>query len=265
MSAITSKAQTTRNRILGIVNTEAYQIIYSDTPGKIATPAYKLQKLMNDFVDKAFEDGDVLVFVTDKYEVYEENDEFIQKLKNTDCPIIIVLNKIDLYTQEEVETLFKYWSDLFPKAQIHVISAKENQGVNSLVDSIVHLLPVSPPYYDKDTLTDKPEKFFVSEIIREKIFLNYEKEIPYCTQVVIESFEDGDKLTKIRAIILVERQSQVSIIVGVGGNKLKKVGTESREEIEKFLDKKVFLETKVKVKENWRNDLSTLKNFGYTD
>lgn len=250
---------------MGIVNGADYQIVYSDTPGKIAAPAYKLQKLMNDFVDKAFEDADVLVFVTDKYEVYEEQDEFIQKLQQTSCPIIIVLNKIDLYTQEEVEALYKHWSTLFPKAILHVLSAKENQGVNSLVESIVRLLPFSPPYYDKDTLTDKPEKFFVAEIIREKIFLHYDKEIPYCTQVVIESFEEGDKLTKIRAIILVERQSQVSILVGVEGNKLKKVGTEAREEIERFLDKKVFLETKVKVKENWRNDLSTLKNFGYTD
>ncbi len=247
------------------MNTENAQIIYSDTPGKIAAPAYKLQKLMNDFVDKSFEDADILIFVTDKFEIYEEQDELILKIKNATCPIIIVLNKIDLYTQEEVDKLYQYWKDTFPLATLHVISAKENQGINSLKESIENSLPVAPPYYDKDTLTDKSEKFFVAEIIREKIFLNYEKEIPYCTQVVIETFSDNPTIVKIAAIILVERSSQVSIIVGANGSKIKKVGMDARVDIEKFLDKKVFLETKVKVKENWRNDLSILKNFGYTD
>lgn len=265
LSIITSKAQTTRHRILGIVNGEDYQVIFSDTPGVIR-PAYKLQEGMMQFVRTALSDADVVLFMTDMFEDIKIDDEVLEKVKRMSetLPVIVLVNKVDQATQEKLEAKMMYWKDQFPKAvQVMPLSALENFNVRELFEKIIHLLPESPPYYDKDQLTDKPEKFFVSEIIREKILLNYKKEIPYSVEVVVEEFKESEDIVRIRAVILVARDSQKGIIIGQGGKMLKKVGTESRKDIETFLQKKVFLETFVKVDKDWRDSDRELKRFGY--
>lgn len=265
LSIITSKAQTTRHRILGIVNGEEYQVIFSDTPGVIR-PAYKLQEGMMQFVRTALSDADVVLFMTDMFEDIKIDDEVLEKVKRMSetLPVIVLVNKVDQATQEKLEAKMMYWEEQFPKAvQVMPLSALENFNVRELFEKIIQLLPESPAYYDKDQLTDKPEKFFVSEIIREKILLNYKKEIPYSVEVVVEEFKESEDIVRIRAVILVARDSQKGIIIGQGGKMLKKVGTESRKDIETFLQKKVFLETFVKVDKDWRDSDRELKRFGY--
>ena len=262
LSIITSKAQTTRHRILGIVNGEDFQIVYSDTPG-ILRPNYRLQESMLKFVNTAFIDADVILYITDVVEKADKNAHFLERLKKAKVPVLVLINKIDLTTEEKLEELVKVWHDLLPKAEILPVSALEKVNLDLLFDKILSLLPEGPEYYPKDALTDKNERFFVSEIIREKIFLNYEKEIPYSAEVEIESFREEEKLTRISAVIYVNRNSQKGILIGHKGSALKKAGTEARKDIEGFLGKKVFLELFVKVKKDWRNEPSALRNFGY--
>jgi len=262
ISIITSKAQTTRHRIMGIVNGEDFQIIYSDTPG-ILKPAYKLQESMLRFVESAIVDADILLYITDTFETSEKNPEFIEKVKTLGIPVILVINKVDLINQERVFELVNYWQNLLPQAKILPVSALHNFNTEGLISLIKENLPEGPEYFSKDTLTDKTLRFFASEIIREKILTNYQKEIPYSVEVNIEEYKEGAKLDKIRALIYVNRESQKSIIIGNQGKKLKKVGTEARLDLEKFLDKKVFLELYVKVDPNWRDSETKLKRFGY--
>ncbi len=262
LSIITSKAQTTRHRLMGIVNGEDFQIVYSDTPG-ILKPAYKLQQAMMKFVETALEDADIILYVTDTVETPNKNQEFLNKLQQLGKPIILAINKVDLTTQEKVQELFNLWSTMMPNATVIPISALHGFNLNSLVDFILDRLPEGPEFFPKDTLTDKTLRFFASEIIREKILNNYRKEIPYSVEVEIEQYTESDTIDRIKAIIYVERESQKSILIGHQGNMLKKVGTEARLELEAFLGKKVYLELFVKVNENWRNDTSKLKRFGY--
>jgi GTPase len=262
LSIITSKAQTTRHRILGIVNGEHFQIVYSDTPG-ILKPNYKLQESMLKFVNSAFIDADIILYVTDVVEKSDKNEKFIDRLQKTRIPVIVLINKIDLSNQEQVESMVEKWHTVLPNAEILPVSATEKVNLNFLFDKIISLLPEGPEYYPKEALTDKSERFFVSEMIREKIFLNYEKEIPYSTEVGIDSFSDEASIVRIRATIYVMRTSQKGILIGHQGKALKKVGTEARIDIEEFLGKKVFLELFVKVNEDWRNETSKLKRFGY--
>jgi GTP-binding protein Era len=262
LSIITSKAQTTRQRIMGIVNGENFQIVYSDTPG-ILKPNYKLQESMLKFVNSAFVDADIILYVTDVVEKADKNEKFIARLQKTKIPVLILINKIDLSTQEKLEKIVEEWHSMVPDAEILPVSAIEKVNLNLLFDKILSLLPEGPEYYPKDSLTDKSERFFVSEIIREKIFLNYEKEIPYSTEVGVESFTDETNIIRIRATIYVLRTSQKGIIIGHKGSALKKVGTEARIDIEGFLGKKVFLELYVKVNEDWRDKTAKLKSFGY--
>jgi len=263
LSIISPKAQTTRHRILGMVNAEGYQIVFSDTPGYINQPAYKLQSNMNDFVANAFEDADVLIFVTDKFQKEEEQKHLVELIQKKKIPTLVLLNKIDLYQKQETEDLVAYWKE---KLNADVIPITASSGINAkkVIKKIVELLPESPPYYDKDQLTDRNTRFFVSEIVREKIFLNYQKEIPYSCEVIVDSYKEDEKIDRIRCIIFVERESQKGIIIGNKGEALTKIGTEARKEIEKFIDKKVYLELFVKVKDNWRNSAAALKGFGYT-
>ncbi|HNY08621.1 MAG TPA: GTPase Era [Tenuifilaceae bacterium] len=262
LSIITSKAQTTRHRLMGIVNGEDFQIVYSDTPG-ILKPAYKLQQAMMKFVETALEDADIILYVTDTVETPNKNQEFLNKLQQLGKPIVLAINKVDLTTQEKVQELFNLWSTMMPNATVIPISALHGFNLNSLVDFILDRLPEGPEFFPKDTLTDKTLRFFASEIIREKILNNYRKEIPYSVEVEIEQYTESDTIDRIKAIIYVERESQKSILIGHQGNMLKKVGTEARLELEAFLGKKVYLELFVKVNENWRNDTSKLKRFGY--
>lgn len=262
LSIITSKAQTTRHRILGIVNDEKYQIVYSDTPG-VLLPSYKMHEGMMKFVQDALKDADVLLVVTELGEKSLNNPETQEKLKKMDTPILLLINKIDTGTQEKVEEFVEYWSKEFPRADILPISALEKVNVGMIMDWIVKKLPVSPPFYPKDALTDKPERFFVSEIVREKILLNYSKEVPYSVEVEVESFKESKDIIRIRAIIYVARDSQKSIIIGRQGKSLKKVGMEARQDLEDFFGKQIYLEMYVKVKKNWRDDDKDLKNFGY--
>jgi GTP-binding protein Era len=262
LSIITSKAQTTRHRIMGIVNGEDFQIIYSDTPG-ILKPNYKLQESMLKFVNTAFIDADIILYVTDVVEKFDKNESYIGRLQKTKIPVLVLINKIDLATQEQLGSLVDQWHITLPKAEILPVSATEKVNLHFLFDKILSLLPEGPEYYPKDTLTDKSERFFVSEMIREKIFLNYQKEIPYSTEVEIESFIEEPAIVRIRATIYVMRSSQKGIIIGHQGKALKKVGTEARKDIEGFLEKKVFLELFVKVNEDWRDRSSKLKSFGY--
>jgi GTP-binding protein Era len=264
LSIITSKAQTTRHRILGIVSTDEHQIVFSDTPG-ILTPHYKMHESMMKFVYTALSDADVLLLIIDVTSKDQLEDELMEKLKKSGSKIVVLLNKIDLIKPEELETTSASWAALLPEAEIIPISALENFNVDYLTKRIVALLPDSPAFYDKDQLTDKPEKFFVSEIIREKILLNYDKEIPYSCEVYVESFKDEPTILKIRALIFVSRESQKGIIIGHQGSGLKRVGTQARIDIEKFFDKKVFLELFVKVKKDWRNNDYMLKQFGYEE
>ncbi|MBR6269792.1 MAG: GTPase Era [Bacteroidales bacterium] len=262
LSIVTAKAQTTRHRIMGIVNGDDYQIVYSDTPG-ILKPSYKLQESMMDFVQTAIGDADIILYVTDVVEKKDKNAEYVEALNRLECPVLVVLNKIDLGKQDEVLTLMAEWKELVPKAEVFPVSALEKFNLENLFDRIVELLPVSPAWYDKDQFTDKSMRFFASEIIREKILTHYTKEIPYCTEVVIEEFKEGEERYDISAVINVMRESQKGIIIGHQGKALKKVATEARLEMESFFEKKVFLQTFVKVEPNWREDRRKLKRFGY--
>ena len=265
MSIISPKAQTTRHRILGMVNSENYQIVFSDTPGYINQPAYKLQSNMNNFVASAFEDADVLIFVTDKFQKEEEQKHLIELIKKSKVPTFVLLNKIDLYQKEETDKLVAEWEKKFENSEVIPITASSGINSKKVINKIVELLPESPPYYDKEQLTDRSTRFFVSEIVREKIFLNYTHEIPYSCEVIVEEYKEEEKMDRIRCIIFVERESQKGIIIGKKGESLTKVGTEARKEVESFLGKKVFLELFVKVKDKWRDNANTLKNFGYTN
>ena len=264
LSIITSKAQTTRHRILGIVNDENFQIIFSDTPG-IIKPAYELQESMMDFVKSAFDDADVLIYMVEIGEKELKDDSFFNKIKNLKIPILLLINKIDTSNQTEVEEKILYWKEKVPNAEIFLISALENFNVQGVFDRIVELLPESPAFYPKDQLTDKPERFFVNETIREKILLNYKKEIPYSVEVETEEFHESDKIIRIRAVIMVERDTQKGIIIGHKGAAIKKVGIDARKDLEKFFDKKIHLELYVKVNKDWRSNKNQLKRFGYSD
>lgn len=262
ISIATFKAQTTRHRIMGIVNTENMQIVFSDTPG-VLKPNYKMQELMLQFSESALADADILLYVTDVIEKPEKNAEFLDKVAKMTIPVILLINKIDESNQETLITLVEKWHKLLPKAEILPISAKNKFGTDVLMKRIEELLPESPAYFDKDQLTDKPAKFFVTEIIREKILRYYDKEVPYSVEVVVERFKEDEKKIHINAIIYVERDSQKGIIIGHQGQALKKVSTEARKSLEKFFDKRIYLETYVKVDKDWRNSQKELGNFGY--
>lgn len=265
LSIITSKAQTTRHRIMGIVNTPEYQIVFSDTPGVLA-PKYKLQESMLSFSEGALVDADVLLYVTDVVEDQSKNAEFLAKVAKESIPVILVINKIDLVKeQSQLEQLTEKWQFLLPKAEIYPVSAKENFNVGNLMARVVELLPVSPPFFGKDALTDKPARFFVTEIIREKILKLYDKEIPYSVEVIVEKFDEKDNAIHIMAVIYVERDSQKGIIIGHKGAMIKKVGIEARKDVETFFGKRVFLELFVKVEPDWRNRENKLKSFGYIE
>ena len=262
LSIVTAKAQTTRHRIMGMVNGDDYQIIYSDTPG-ILRPNYKLQERMMDAVEMAMGDADIVLYVTDVVETGNKNVDYIEKLQRVNVPVLLVLNKIDLSNQQELEQLAAQWRNLLPNAELFPVSALEKFNLNNLFSRIVALLPPSPPWYDKDVFTDRNLRFFASEIIREKILLHYNKEIPYCTEVVIEDFKEDPDLYRIEAVINVMRESQKGIIIGAKGDMLKKVGTQARIDMEAFFDRKVFLQLFVKVAPNWREDKRKLTKFGY--
>ena len=262
LSIITHKAQTTRHRILGILNEKEYQIVFSDTPGVIE-PAYKLQENMMNFVYSAFQDADVLIYMIEVGERGLKDQKLFERLKKTDVPVLMLLNKIDLADQDSVAQEMERWSGELPNAELLPISALNNFNLDVIKKKLVEMLPVSPPYYDKDAITDKSERFFIEEIIREKILKHYKKEIPYSVQIEVEEFFEEEEIIKIRAIIYVMRESQKGIIIGHQGLGLKRIGSEARRDIEKMLDKKVFLVTPVKVKKNWRNDNQQLKKFGY--
>ncbi|HHT23580.1 MAG TPA: GTPase Era [Bacteroidales bacterium] len=262
ISIITSKAQTTRHRILGIVNGDDFQIVYSDTPG-VLKPNYRLQESMLSFSRSALADADILLYVTDVVDNHEKNKEFIEKVNENSAALILIINKIDLINQEKLEELVSKWQTILPKAEIFPISATEKFNIEPLFKRILELLPESPPFFEKDQLTDKPARFFVTEIIREKILLNYEKEIPYSVEVEVEQFKEEESLIRINALIYVERNSQKGILIGKGGKSLKKVGIEARKDIEAFFEKKVFLELFVKVEKDWRNKDIKLRSFGY--
>lgn len=265
VSIITSKAQTTRHRIMGIVNTPEYQIVFSDTPG-VLKPKYKLQESMLDFSESALTDADVLLYVTDVVEDPTKNAEFLAKVAKESVPVLLVINKIDLVKgNEELEKIVARWREILPNAEVFPTSAKEHFNVTNLMARIVELLPDGEPYFGKDALTDKPARFFVTEIIREKILLNYEKEVPYSTEVIVEKFEEKEKSIHIMAVIYVERDSQKGILIGKGGAMLKRVGTEARKDIAAFFDKSVYLELFVKVEPNWRNRDNVLRKFGYIE
>ncbi|MBT3208105.1 MAG: GTPase Era [Bacteroidetes bacterium] len=262
LSIITSKAQTTRHRIMGIVNGEDFQIVYSDTPG-VLKPNYRLQESMMNSVKNALTDADIILYVSDVVENINKNKDFIEKLKNISIPIILLLNKIDKSTEEKTKELLSQWKTLLPNAQIVPISALEKFNIEKLFDMILELLPESPAYYPKGDLTDKTERFFVSEMIREQILLHYKKEIPYSVEVEVEEFKEDEKIIRIRAIIYAERQSQKGILIGHKGKMLKIIGTEARKQMEVFFNKKIFLETYVKINPDWRNKDTQLQKFGY--
>ena len=262
LSIVTAKAQTTRHRIMGIVNGENWQIVYSDTPG-ILKPNYRLQQSMMNFVDTAIGDADIILYVTDTIEKGDKNEEYISKLKDIECPVILIINKIDISTQEKVMELMKWWQEQLPKAIIYPASAQEKFNLENILDAVVQNLPVAPPWYDKDVFTDKNLRFFASEIVREKIFLNTKEEVPYCCQVEIEQFKEGSERYDISGVIYVMRDSQKGILIGKGGSTLKKIWTEARIEMEDFFQKKVFLKLFVKVDPDWRESKKELRKFGY--
>jgi len=262
LSIVTAKAQTTRHRIMGIVNGEDYQIVYSDTPG-ILKPNYRLQQSMMNFVETAIGDADIILYVTDVVEKSDKNAEYVSKLQRIDCPVIVVINKIDISNQADVSQLMAYWKEQLPKAEIFPASAMEKFNLDNIFNAIVAKLPESPAWFDKDTFTDKNMRFFASEIIREKIFLNYKEEIPYSCQVEIEEFHEGAERYDISAVIYVMRDSQKGIIIGKAGSSLKKVGTQARIDMEDFFQKKIFLKLYVKVDPDWRENKKELKRFGY--
>ncbi|MFN8346185.1 MAG: GTPase Era [Spirosomataceae bacterium] len=265
LSIITSKAQTTRHRIMGILNGvhegTDFQLVYSDTPG-IIKPQYKLHESMMNFVSSSLEDADIVLFVTDIFEKHDET-EVLEQLARTEGAVILVINKIDLATEEQVTEKIAYWKEKLFTAAIVTVSALKQEGIEKLFSAIMENLPIHPPYFPKDELTDKPERFFAAEMIREKVFLNYKKEVPYSTEVVIEEFKEKKDIIVIRAVILVERPTQKGIIIGDKGVMLKKIGTQAREDMEQFFGKKVFLEQYVKVEPDWRNKVQRLKQFGY--
>jgi GTPase len=262
LSIITEKMQTTRHRIKGIVNGEDFQIVYSDTPG-ILKPGYKLQEKMMNFVESALTDADVILFVTDVVEKPGKNPDYIDRIRKSNVPVIVLINKIDLSNQEAVTRLFDYWSEVFPGATVFPVSAQEKFNIEPVFDRILELLPESPPFFDKEALTDRNERFFMQEIIREKILLNYQKEVPYSVEVDVEEFKIKGGLIEIRAVIYVARETQKGIIIGKAGKMLKKVGSEARRDAEEFFGKKIFLELYVKVAKDWREKEKQLKNFGY--
>lgn len=262
ISIATFKAQTTRHRILGILSSDDYQIVFSDTPG-VLKPNYKLQEAMLAFSLSALEDADVLLYVTDTIEDSSKNSDFIEKVEKLNIPILVLINKIDLTNQENLISLVEQWHERLPKAEIFPVSVKAKFNTDKVLERIIELLPESPNYFDKDQLTDKPSRFIVSEILREKILLYYDKEIPYSTEVVVNEFHEEDKIIHISATIYVERESQKGIIIGHRGIALRKVGMEARRDIERFFNKKVFLKTFVKVDSDWRNSDKELKMFGY--
>ena len=262
ISIITSKAQTTRHRILGIVNTEDMQIVYSDTPG-VLQPNYKLQQSMLNFSQSALNDADVLLYMTDVIEKCDKNEEFLQKVRDAQCPVLLLINKIDLIDQPALEKLVEQWHRLLPDAEIIPLSALSKFNIEPIKKRVVELLPDSPPYFEKDALTDRPARFFVTEMIREKILLYYQKEIPYAAEVVVELFDESADKIHIKALIIVERETQKGIIIGHQGQALKKVGTMARKDMELFFEKKIFLEMFVKVENDWRNRDNLLKAFGY--
>ena len=265
MSIITSKAQTTRHRITGIVNTDDYQIVFGDTPG-VLSPKYKMQEAMLDFSLEALIDADILLYVTDVIESPTKNQAFLDKVAREKIPVILIINKIDLLKgQDDLLAIIDRWKGLLPNAEVFPTSAKENFNVDNLLRRVVELLPDSPPYFGKDALTDKPARFFVTEIIREKILLYYDKEIPYSVEVVVEQFKESDKNILINATIYVERDSQKGIIIGQAGKKLKRLGIDARKDIETFFGKHIYLEMFVKVENDWRNRDNKLREFGYID
>ena len=265
ISIITSKAQTTRHRIMGIVNTPEYQIVFSDTPG-VLKPKYKLQESMLGFSEGALTDADILLYVTDVVEDPEKNKDFLDRVAKEEVPVLLVINKIDLLKNDtELQELVDKWHARLPKAEIFPTSATEKFNVENLKKRIIELLPVSPPFFGKDALTDKPARFFVTEIIREKLLLNYDKEIPYSSEVVVEKFEEKEGSIHIMTVIYVERDTQKGIIIGKGGDKIKKVGIEARQDIERFFGKRVYLEIFVKVEKDWRNRENKLRAFGYVE
>lgn len=265
ISIITSKAQTTRHRIMGIVNTADYQIVYSDTPG-VLKPKYKLQESMLDFSQGALTDADVLLYVTDVVEDPTKNAEFLARVAKEKVPVILIINKIDLLTgNADLIKIIDRWKEILPQAEVFPTSAKEHFNIDNLKARILELLPLSAPFFGKDALTDRPARFFVTEIIREKILLNYDKEIPYSAEVLVEKFDEKDETIHIMAVVYVERDTQKGIIIGRKGDKIKRVGIEARKEIEKFFDKRVYLEIFVKVEADWRNRENKLKAFGYIE
>jgi len=264
LSIITSKAQTTRHRILGIVNGDDFQMLFSDTPG-IIKPAYELQESMMDFVKSAFEDADILIYMVEIGEKELKNEQFFKKIVHAKIPVLLLINKIDKANPEKLEESVALWKAKVPNASILAISALEGFNIEPVFNKILELLPESPAFYPKDQLTDKPERFFVNEAIREKILMHYKKEIPYSVEIVTEEFHEDKKIIKIRSVIMVERNSQKGIIIGHKGSALKRVGTEARKDLEKFFLKKVFLELYVKVNKDWRNNTRQLRRFGYKD
>ncbi len=262
ISIITQKMQTTRHRIKGIVSGEDFQIVYSDTPG-ILKPNYKLQETMMKFVDSALIDADVILFVTDVIETPGKNPDYIEKVRKSNMPVIVLINKIDLSNQNDVLRLFDYWTNIFPGANVFPISAQEKFNIEPIFDRILELLPEAPPYFGKDELTDRNERFFLQEIIREKILLHYQKEIPYSVEVAVEEFKETDKIINVSCVIYVERDSQKGIIIGHRGEMIKRVGTEARKDAEEFFNKKIFMELFVKVAKDWREKDKQLKSFGY--
>ncbi|MDO9680408.1 MAG: GTPase Era [Bacteroidales bacterium] len=262
LSIVTAKAQTTRHRIMGIVNGEDYQIVYSDTPG-ILRPNYKLQESMMSFVRSAFSDADVILYVTDVVEKSKKNLDFINRLKDISTPVLLVINKIDLSNQAELEEIYNAWREILPNAEIFPISAQEKFNLDAIFNRILELIPENEAWYDKNQFTDRNLRFFASEIIREKILLHYSKEVPYCTEVVIEAFKESEDIYHVEAIIYVTRDSQKGIIIGKGGEALKRIGTLARKDMETFFEKRVFLQIFVKVNPDWREDDRKLRQFGY--
>jgi GTPase len=262
ISIATFKAQTTRHRIMGIVNSDEYQIVFSDTPG-VLKPNYKLQESMLAFSESALVDADVLIYMTDVVEKFDKNQEFLEKVINLNIPILLIINKIDLTNQDSLIELVNLWHEKLPKAEIMPISATEKFNIEAVLKRVKELLPDSPPYFEKDQLTDKPARFFVSEIIREKILLYYDKEVPYSTEVVVEQFHENRSRILISCVIYVERESQKGILIGREGSALKRVSVEARKDLEKFFGKKIFMEIMVKVDKDWRSSSRELKNFGY--
>ena len=262
LSIVTAKAQTTRHSIMGIVNGDDYQIVYSDTPG-ILKPNYRLQQSMMNFVETAIGDADIILYVTDTIEKGDKNEEYISKLQKIACPVVLVINKIDISSQDQVLELMKWWKEQLPDAIIFPASAQEKFNLDNIFDAIVANLPYAPAWYDKDVFTDKNLRFFASEIVREKIFLNYKEEIPYSCEVVVEEFKEGEERYDISAVIYVMRDTQKGIIIGKGGQSLKKVGTQARIDMEDFFQKKVFLRLYVKVDADWRESKKELRRFGY--